>query len=90
MLTDARERRLKRLYYRSFYRGTHENDLLIGRFAKEHLPEMSDNELDQFEVILEQSDTDLYNWITGRTDIPADQDSAVMRQLCRYHGHPGL
>ena len=89
-MTKVRERRLKRLYYRSFYRGTHENDLLIGRFAKRYLPNMSDDELDQFEVILEQSDTDLYDWITGRNAIPADHDSEVMRQLCRYHGHPSI
>lgn len=87
-MSEAHERRLKRLYYRSYYRGTHENDLLIGRFAKQHLPDMTDDELDQFECILEQSDGDLYNWITGREAIPDDQDGPVMRRICRYHGHP--
>ncbi len=88
-MDDARDRRLRRLYYRSNYRGTHENDLLLGRFAERHLDGMTDAELDQYEALLEQSDTDLFNWITGREQVPDDCDSDVIRALCRFHGRSG-
>jgi antitoxin CptB len=77
-------KRLERLRFRSWHRGTREMDLLLGSFADAHLAVFTDPELGQYEAIMEQSDPDLYNWITGTEPVPAERDSEVMRKLCAH------
>lgn len=85
---DTRRRRLR---FRAWHRGTRELDLLIGSFADAHLGDFDEAGLDRFEALLELSDPDLYNWMTGREPVPADQDSDVMRllQAFRFTPRPG-
>lgn len=73
--------RRKRLIYRSWHRGTREMDLILGRFADKHVGTFSDPELDQYEAILSQSDPDLYDWVTGREEPPANIRTLVLEQL---------
>ncbi len=75
------EARLKRLLFRSRHRGMQETDILLGGFAERHLGELSDEQLDRFEAILEESDNDLFNWITGKEAVPEPLDHDVMRLL---------
>ena len=65
-LTD----RQKRLIYRSWHRGTREMDLLLGSFADRHVPGFSDEDMDRYEAVLDHSDPDLYDWISGRQKPP--------------------
>ena len=81
MNDDKRRRRLK---FRSWHRGTREMDLLLGSFADAHLEGFAPDELSQYEAIMEESDPDLYNWITGAEAVPKDKDSDVMRKLCAH------
>ena len=53
---SARQVRVKRLIYRSSYTGMKETDLLLGQFAARHLPELSDDELEVFEALLDAGD----------------------------------
>jgi antitoxin CptB len=78
------ENRRRRLRYRSWHRGTREMDLLMGSFADAHIATFTSENMDKYEAILELSDPDLYNWITGAETIPADQDNEVMRQLSAH------
>lgn len=71
----------KRLLYRAMHRGFKEADIVIGSFAKEHLPTMTDAQVTEFEALLEASDTDLYNWIIGREETPAGYQGEVMTML---------
>ncbi len=80
-MADISAARVKRLLYRSRYTGTKETDVLLGTFAERMLPRMTDDELDQFERLIENSDPDLYMWISGRRPVPREWDSAVMRML---------
>jgi antitoxin CptB len=73
--------RRKRLYYRSANRGWKETDLLVGRFAEQHLPQMSLSELDDFEALLDESDPDIFGWITGKQEIPEKFNTPVMEKL---------
>lgn len=57
--------RRKRAIYRSWHRGTREMDLILGRFAERFLPGCSESDVALYEALLEESDPDLYNWITG-------------------------
>ncbi|WP_289294881.1 succinate dehydrogenase assembly factor 2 [uncultured Reyranella sp.] len=81
--TDLVTRR-KRLLYRSTYRGNKENDILLGQFARAHIDEFGAAELDQYERLLEAGDNDIYDWVSGKTAVPADQDTPVVRKLLAF------
>ena len=81
--TDLVARR-KRLLYRSTYRGNKENDILLGQFARAHIDEFGAAELDQYERLLEAGDNDIYDWVSGKTAVPADQDTPVVRKLLAF------
>ncbi len=76
--------RRKRLLFRSRHRGMQETDILLGGFARRHLSELTDEQLDQFETLLEESDNDLFDWITGRTAVPPALDNGVMKLLWNF------
>ncbi len=79
--TEDLETRRKRLIYRSRHRGTKEMDILLGGFADRHLDGFSAAQLDRFEGLLQNSDPDLYGWITGEHGVPEGLDHDVMRLL---------
>ena len=61
-MTDQYEIRRRRLLYQSKRRGSKEADMVIGQFAIEFLCDMTSEELDQFESLLQESDPDLMTW----------------------------
>ena len=52
-MQESRSTRIRRLIYQSSYTGMKETDLLLGRFAQDHLAALSDQELGQYEALLE-------------------------------------
>jgi len=78
------ETRRKRLLYRSVHRGNRENDILLGQFARAHIAEFASEELDQFEQLLQAGDSDIFDWLTGRTAVPAEADTPVLRRLMAF------
>ncbi|MDE1935342.1 succinate dehydrogenase assembly factor 2 [Bradyrhizobium sp.] len=62
--------RRKRLLFRCWHRGTREMDLILGRFADATIASLSDDELAQFEHLIEVPDPDLYAALSG--DIALD------------------
>lgn len=74
----------KRLIFRSWHRGTREMDLLMGSFADAHINNFDEAQLDLYEEILNHSDPDLYNWISGREDTPANYMNEVMALLLAH------
>jgi len=79
-LTDMQIKR-KRLMFRSWHRGTREMDLILGRFADAHVPGFDADELAQYEELLNCSDPDLYNWVTGQEAVPAHVRTPVLDTL---------
>jgi antitoxin CptB len=73
--------RRKRLLYQSRYRGCLESDLLFGSFAARHLAALSRLQLDRYEALLEESDHDLFAWISGQQPVPERHDHDVFRLL---------
>ena len=63
-----------------------ENDVMIGRFAVERVENMTEGELDRFENLMNHTDNDLYNWITGKEPTPDMVDSDVLQQIKKYNG----
>lgn len=81
--TETIEVRRKRLSYRSWHRGTREMDLILGRFSDENIEGFNTQELDQYEDLLEHNDPDLYNWISGREQVPANFLTPVLEKLLK-------
>ena len=77
----------KKLIFRSEHRGTKEMDLLMGSFAKKHVPDFSEEELAIYEELLKENDPNLYNWIIGKEDPPANILSGVFEKL-KNHKYP--
>jgi antitoxin CptB len=78
------ELRRKRLLYRSVYRGNKENDILLGQFARAHIAEFGAAELDQYESLLSAGDNDIYDWVSGKTAVPSEADTPVLRKLLAF------
>jgi antitoxin CptB len=79
-LTPVQTRR-RRLLFRATHRGSHETDLLIGGFVGPRIDAMSEPDMDSLEEVMEMSDADLADWLTGRLPIPADADSPMLRAI---------
>ena len=85
---EALEIRRKRLLYQSRHRGTKESDLLLGAFATAHLAAFTPDQLDRYEALLDESDAELFDWITGRASPPPDRESDVLRLLMSFRFRP--
>ncbi|HOO81962.1 MAG TPA: succinate dehydrogenase assembly factor 2 [Alphaproteobacteria bacterium] len=84
MTVESLENKRKRLIFRSEHRGTKEMDLLLGSFARKYVPDFSEDELSQYDEILKENDPDLYNWITGKNEAPANIMNPVFKRLMKH------
>jgi len=62
-----------------------ENDFLLGRFAAQHIVDLSDEQLQAFEQLLTDSDNDIYNWITGREDLPERHRNSFVAAVIAFN-----
>jgi antitoxin CptB len=76
--------RLKKLKYRAWHRGFVEADLILGPFADRFLEVLDETELDDFERLLEAPDHDLYAWVVGQAEPPADMDLPVLVRIREF------
>ncbi len=65
-------------------RGMLELDLILGRFAKDHLDKLNDKQLSLFEGLLEQPDPDLFAWLMGY-EHTEDKELADIVAFIRLH-----
>ena len=79
------DERRRKLLFRAWRRGVRETDLIVGRFADAHIDRFDDNDLDDFERLIEASNAELYAWVSGAETIPAHYDTAVLAKLRRFH-----
>jgi|TARA_R110002096_G_scaffold435770_1_gene662608 antitoxin CptB len=78
---ESIEIRRKRLKFRSWHRGIKEADILLGSFADKFLEKMDQTELDDYENLLREADSDIVAWITGDRPHPDHYDHDVMGML---------
>jgi antitoxin CptB len=76
--------RRKRLVYRSAYTGTKETDLLLGYFAEHNIATLTEEQLDEYEKLLEIEDPRLYKWITGMEKAPKEFQSNVLNLIKNF------
>ena len=77
--------RRKRLLFRCNHRGMKENDFLLGNFTAKHIKELTDIHMLCIEALLDESDNDIYNWITGKEPVPAIHDNDLMEWLRKFN-----
>lgn len=80
-MSTMNDPRLKRLKFRAWRRGFKEADLILGGFADRRLAELSAQDLDRFEALLDEPDHDLYSWIVGGAPVPARHDHALFHMI---------
>jgi antitoxin CptB len=80
-MTNTLEIRRKRIRIRAWRRGFKEADLILGRYADLHLDSMEENQISQFEDLLDQEDQDVYGWIIDRIATPSKFDGSLMAAL---------
>jgi antitoxin CptB len=73
--------RLKRLIFRAHHMGSNENDILFGDFAAKYVTTLSPEQVDRFEALIAETDTDLFNWVTGKEPVPERLDHDVMAMM---------
>ena len=73
-----------RLTFRSWHRGTQESDFLLGSFADSCLSVLDEDQLRRFEALLDCSDPDLFDWILGANEPPAEHNHDVLHLLRAY------
>lgn len=78
---ETTENKRKRLIFRSEHRGMKEMDFIMGSFARKFVPDFSEEDLNLYDEILKENDPNLYNWVTGKEDIPANVSNHVFEKL---------
>ena len=84
-MSNSTEIRVRRLVYQASYTGMKETDLLLGQFAKKHLPNLTEKQLDMFEALLEAGDPSIFAWVRGDEQVPAEFDGPVLDMIKDFH-----
>ncbi|KAK5581761.1 hypothetical protein RB653_003339 [Dictyostelium firmibasis] len=78
------EKLRKKLLYQSKERGMLENDLLLGSFAKLNIQKLTESQLRDYNLLLQQPDPDIFNWILKKTEVPEEYETEVLK-LVQHH-----
>lgn len=76
--------RRKRILFRANHRGMKEADVMLGGFAHAHLTELTDEQVDRFEALLEELDVDIMDWVMGKKPVPDVYDTDVFKMILTY------
>ena len=74
----------KRLLFHCTHMGMMENDVIFGGFARKYLENLSDQEVSDLELVLKNSDLELFTWVSGKEDVPQEWNTSVMELLKKY------
>ncbi|MCC2098932.1 MAG: succinate dehydrogenase assembly factor 2 [Hyphomicrobiales bacterium] len=78
------EIRQRKLLFRSWHRGLRELDLVLGTFADAVVGDLTEEEVEQYERLLEIPDTDLLSWIMGDRAMPAEHYSPLFERIVTF------
>jgi antitoxin CptB len=78
------ETRRKKLAFRASRRGFRELDLFMQAFATAHLAGFDEQQLDQFEAVLDVPDQHVHDWIMGRARPPENHRSEVLDLMLSF------
>ena len=83
--SDGLDPRRKQILYRAWHRGTREMDLVLGRFADAHLADLSEEQLDDLEGLMQAPDPEIYKWLSGSHPVPANWDTPIVHTIRAFH-----
>ena len=75
---DARRRKA---LFRSWHRGMREVDLVLGTFADAEIASLTEEEMDQYERLLDVPDGDLLRWFFGERPVPEAFQTSIMKRI---------
>ena len=84
-MPETLDSKRKRLLFHCTHMGMKENDVMFGNFAKAHVTDLSDGEVEDLEALLQNSDLDLFKWVLGKQLIPERWDTPVMKRLKAFN-----
>jgi antitoxin CptB len=79
--SEGLDQRRRKLLFRCWHRGLREMDLIMGRFADATIEQLAEEEIAEFERLIEAPDPELLAWITGQAEVPSHHDTALFRRL---------
>jgi succinate dehydrogenase flavin-adding protein (antitoxin of CptAB toxin-antitoxin module) len=62
-----------------------ENDILLGHFADRYILKLNDQQLDDLEILMNQNDIDVMNWIIGKAVVPQQYNTELMRLIQKFN-----
>jgi antitoxin CptB len=74
----------RKLLFRSWHRGMREMDLILGTFADAEIGVLTDDEIDQYERLLDTPDPEFLPIVTGERPVPVDIDCPVLRKIIAF------
>lgn len=69
----------QKILYRSIYRGSKENEILLGRFVRNNINLLDSDEINLLEGLIEESDNDIFLWLTTDTEPPKVYKNLINR-----------
>jgi len=78
---EALDSRRKKLKFRSWHRGMREMDYVLGRFADAGIDGLTDDELDQYERLLDIPDAEFLQFVTGEAPVPMELDCPLLQRV---------
>ena len=75
---------LRELIHKSWHRGCKETDILLGKFARNSLGEMSDEFLNVYNEFIYEADWDIYAWIT-QEQITPEKYTEIVNVVQQFH-----
>ncbi|KAI8908373.1 Flavinator of succinate dehydrogenase-domain-containing protein [Gorgonomyces haynaldii] len=67
---ESKEQKIRRLLYTSRKRGILESDLILATWAKKNLDNLTDQQLEEYDMFLQENDWDIFYWTTGAKNVP--------------------
>ena len=80
-MAPDRKLRLGRIQFRAWRRGFREADMVLGPFADQIAPTLDDDELTEFERLLDEEDQYLYAWIIEREPTPPEFEGPMLARI---------
>lgn len=66
-------------------RGMLELDLILGRFINTRLDQLNEDQLQQFEALLEYTDPELFAWLMGNEIPPTEELIQIVNSIRNTH-----
>ena len=79
--------RRRKLLFRAWHRGLREVDLILGRFADDHIEHLTEADLSEFESLMNVPDGELLAWLTGEAEVPTLHDGPLFRRLRAFRAN---